>query len=107
MLAYASDFVLLGTALRPHARSWILGDTFMASLDHAIWFHRAARVDDWLLYAMDSPSAQGARGFARGLIFDRAGRLVASVAQEGVIRDRIQTTTTAPPPSTPSPGSGG
>jgi acyl-CoA thioesterase-2 len=100
LLAYASDYVLLGTALRPHGRSWVQGDTFMASIDHALWFHRAARVDEWLLYAMESPAAQMARGLARGLIFDRAGRLVASVAQEGVIRDRIRTTT-APSSSTP------
>jgi acyl-CoA thioesterase-2 len=58
----------------------------VASLDHAIWFHREARVDEWLLYTMDSPGAQGARGLARGLIYDRAGHLVASVAQEGLIR---------------------
>jgi acyl-CoA thioesterase-2 len=59
----------------------------VASLDHALWFHRAARVDEWLLYTMDSPSAQSARGLARGLIYDRGGRLVASVAQEGLMRD--------------------
>jgi acyl-CoA thioesterase-2 len=59
----------------------------VASIDHALWFHRAARVDEWLLYAMDSPSAQGARGLARGLIYDAAGRLVASVAQEGLMRE--------------------
>jgi acyl-CoA thioesterase-2 len=58
----------------------------VASLDHALWFHRAARLDDWLLYSMDSPSAQGARGLARGLIHDRAGRLVASAVQEGLMR---------------------
>jgi acyl-CoA thioesterase-2 len=59
----------------------------VASIDHALWFHRAARVDEWLLYTMDSPSAQSARGLARGLIYDRGGRLVASVAQEGLMRD--------------------
>jgi acyl-CoA thioesterase-2 len=58
----------------------------MASLDHALWFHRDFRADDWLLYSIDSPSAQGSRGLARGQIFDRAGRLVASTAQEGLIR---------------------
>jgi acyl-CoA thioesterase-2 len=74
------------TALRPHGLSFLDGRTVVASIDHALWFHREGRVDDWLLYAMDSPSARGARGFARGLIFDRAGRLIASVAQEGLMR---------------------
>lgn len=87
LLAYASDHNLLPTALLPHARSWISGDTVVASIDHAMWFHRPLRVDDWLLYSMDSPSAQGARGLARGQIFDRSGRLVASVAQEGLMRE--------------------
>jgi acyl-CoA thioesterase-2 len=87
LLAYATDHALITTALRPHGRSWVLHDTLMASLDHALWFHRPARFDEWLLYVMDSPSAQAARGLARGQIFDRAGRLVASVAQEGLIRD--------------------
>ncbi|MGZ6142702.1 MAG: acyl-CoA thioesterase, partial [Myxococcales bacterium] len=87
LLAYASDNNLIPTALRPHGKSWFGGKMIVASIDHAMWFHRDARVDDWLLYAMDSPSAQGARGFARGLIFDRGGRLVASVAQEGLIRE--------------------
>jgi acyl-CoA thioesterase-2 len=87
ILAYASDYQLVGTALRPHGRSWFQPSMCVASIDHALWFHRAARVDDWLLYAMDSPSAQGARGLARGLIFDSGGRLVASVAQEGLMRE--------------------
>jgi acyl-CoA thioesterase-2 len=87
ILAYASDYQLVGTALRPHGRSWFQRSMVVASLDHALWFHRAARVDDWLLYAMDSPSAQGARGLARGLVYDRGGRLVASVAQEGLMRE--------------------
>jgi acyl-CoA thioesterase-2 len=87
ILAYASDYTLVGTALRPHGRSWFQRSMIVASLDHALWFHRDARVDDWLLYAMDSPSAQGARGLARGLVFDRRGRLVASVAQEGLMRE--------------------
>jgi acyl-CoA thioesterase II len=87
ILAYASDYQLLGTALRPHGRSWYQPSMVVASLDHALWFHRAARIDDWLLYSMDSPSAQGARGLARGLVFDRGGRLVASVAQEGLMRE--------------------
>ncbi len=86
MLAYASDFGLLGTATYPHAISYYQPGVQMASLDHAIWFHRPFRVDDWLLYSIDSPSAQSSRGLARGQIFNRAGELVASVAQEGLIR---------------------
>lgn len=86
ILAYASDFDLLGTALLPHAHSWYGDEMISASIDHAVWFHRELRVDDWLLYAMDSPTTQGARGFSRGQIFDRQGRLVASVAQESLIR---------------------
>ncbi|WP_028009247.1 acyl-CoA thioesterase II [Solimonas flava] len=87
VLAYASDFHLLSTALRPHARTWLTDSMAVASIDHAIWFHRELRVDDWLLYAMDSPTAQGARGLSRGLIYDRAGRLVASVVQENLMRE--------------------
>lgn len=86
VLAYASDFNLLSTALLPHGRSWFGKDMIVASIDHAIWFHRTLRADDWLLYVMDSPSAQGARGFSRGLIYDRQKRLVASVAQESLMR---------------------
>lgn len=86
MLAYASDFHLLGTTTFPHAISYYQPNVQMASLDHALWFHRPLRVDEWLLYSCDSPSASGARGLARGLIYDRAGRLVASSAQEGLIR---------------------
>lgn len=86
LLAYASDFHLLGTTTFPHAISYYQPNVQMASLDHALWFHRPFRADDWLLYAIDSPSAQGARGLARGQIFDRDGRLVASSAQEGLIR---------------------
>jgi acyl-CoA thioesterase II len=88
LLAYVSDYNLLDTATVPHGASFLRGDLVMASIDHAIWFHRSARVDDWLLYSMDSPSTSGARGFARGSVFDRTGRLVASVAQEGLIRLR-------------------
>lgn len=87
LLAYASDNNLIPTALRPHGKSWFGGKLVVASIDHGMWFHRDARVDDWLLYSMDSPSAQAARGFARGQIFDRKGRLVASVAQEGLMRE--------------------
>lgn len=86
LLAYASDFQLLGTATFPHGISYYQPNVQMASLDHALWFHRAFRADDWLLYAIDSPSAQSSRGLARGMIYDRAGRLVASTAQEGLIR---------------------
>ncbi len=86
LLAYASDFHLLGTATFPHGISYYQPNVQMASLDHALWFHRPFRADDWLLYAIDSPSAQGGRGLARGQVFDRHGRLVASTAQEGLIR---------------------
>ncbi len=86
LLAFMSDYGLLTTAVLPHQNALIDHDLFLASLDHAIWFHRDMRVDDWLLYATDSPSASNARGFTRGRIFDQAGRLVASVAQEGLIR---------------------
>ncbi len=86
LLAYASDFHLLGTATFPHGISYYQPNVQMASLDHALWFHRTFRADDWLLYSIDSPSAQGSRGLARGQIFDRSGRLVASTAQEGLIR---------------------
>ncbi len=86
LLAYASDFHLLGTATFPHGISYYQPNVQMASLDHALWFHRPFRADEWLLYSIDSPTAQGARGLARGLIFDRDGKLVASTAQEGLIR---------------------
>ena len=86
VIAYASDFTLLGTSALPHGLSWARGELKGASLDHAIWFHRPARADEWLLYATDSPWSGGGRGFNRGRIFNRDGELVASVAQEGVIR---------------------
>jgi len=86
MLAYASDFHLIGTATFPHGISYLQPNVQMASLDHAMWFHRPFRVDEWLLYSCDSPSAQGARGLARGQVFSSDGRLVASTAQEGLIR---------------------
>ncbi len=86
LLAYVSDYELLGTALVPHGRLQDLQHLMMASIDHAMWFHRNVRVDDWLLYSTDSPSASGARGFARGGIFSRDGRLVASTCQEGLLR---------------------
>ncbi|MFQ5634044.1 MAG: acyl-CoA thioesterase [Gammaproteobacteria bacterium] len=89
LLAYISDFQLLGTAAIPHAAQDILRDNLqMASLDHAIWIHSRCRVDEWLLFSYDSPRASGARGFARGLVFSQDGVLVASTAQEGLIRVR-------------------
>jgi len=87
LLAYVSDMSLLDTSLLPHGKS-IFSDIQVASLDHAMWFHRPFRADDWLLYAQDSPSASGGRGFNRGAIYRRDGTLVASVAQEGLIRPR-------------------
>ena len=88
LLAYVSDFHLLETATLPHGLSFQTGDVLLASLDHGMWFHRSFRIDDWLLYALISPSSSGARGMAFGRIFDRAGRLVASTAQEGLMRVR-------------------
>ncbi len=86
LLAYASDHGLLGVALRPHGLVFLHHRMQAASLDHAMWFHRPVRLDDWLLYSMDSPSTSGARGLARGQIFTRDGVLVASTAQEGLMR---------------------
>jgi acyl-CoA thioesterase-2 len=86
LLAYVSDYWLLDTSTMPHGSSFLRGNLVMASIDHAIWFHRPARVDDWLLYSLDSPSTSGARGFARGSFYSRDGVLVASTAQEGLIR---------------------
>lgn len=86
LLTYMSDMTLLDNVVLPHGRRGALGPLMVASIDHALWFHRPARVDDWLLYVQDSPSAAGARGFARGSIFARDGTLVASVAQEGLMR---------------------
>ncbi len=86
VLAYLSDWTLLDTTTLPHAVSFAQDNIQVASLDHAMWFHREFRADEWLLYVQDSPSAGGARGFNRGSIFNRAGDLVASVAQEGLVR---------------------
>jgi acyl-CoA thioesterase-2 len=86
LLAYISDYYLIGTAMRPHGISLATPGVIVASIDHAMWFHRPMRVDEWLLYSMESPSASGARGFARGNLFSRDGRLVASTAQEGLLR---------------------
>jgi acyl-CoA thioesterase-2 len=89
LLAYISDYELLGTATLPHGNLSVLrGELQMASLDHAMWFHRDCRVDDWLLFSFDSPSASGARGLARGQVFTRDGVLAVSTAQEGLIRVR-------------------
>jgi acyl-CoA thioesterase-2 len=85
LLTYVSDYHLLATATMPHGVNFL--ELQVASIDHAIWFHRDLRVDDWMLYAIDSPSASGARGFSRGAIYARDGNLVASVAQEGLIRE--------------------
>jgi acyl-CoA thioesterase II len=88
VLAYLSDLTLLDTSTFAHGRALFDPDIQAASLDHAMWFHRPHRLDGWLLYSQDSPSASGARGFTRGLIYSEDGRLVASVAQEGLIRLR-------------------
>lgn len=91
LLAYVSDFFLLETATLPHGLSFTSDSLIMASLDHAMWFHRPLRVDDWLLYHIESPSASGARGFAHASVFSRDGRLVASTAQEGLVRPKRST----------------
>jgi acyl-CoA thioesterase II len=88
MLAYASDMTLLGTCMMPHGVTWMDGRVQTASLDHAVWLHEPFRFDDWLLYTTDSPWSGHSRGFNRGRIYSRDGRLVASVAQEGLIRVR-------------------
>lgn len=86
VLAYASDMTLLDASLVPHHTSVFDREIAPASLDHAMWYHRPFRADDWLLYSHDSPNASGGRGFSRGLVFKRDGTLVASVSQEGLIR---------------------
>lgn len=88
LLAYASDFNFLPTALQPHGVSFAQPNMQVATIDHAMWFHRDFRMDDWVLYAIDSPSANGQRGLVRGQIYTRDGVLVASTIQEGVMRDR-------------------
>ena len=88
LLAYASDFHLIGTTMFPHGVSFLQPNVQVASLDHAMWFHRPFRADEWLLYSCDSPTAQGARGLARGMVYTEDGRLVASTAQEGLVRIR-------------------
>lgn len=91
LLAYASDFNFLITAMLPHGVSWLTPGMQVASLDHAMWFHRPFRFDDWLLYDVESPFAGGARGLVTGRFYTRDGTLVASVAQEGLMRDRRST----------------
>ncbi|WP_296718243.1 acyl-CoA thioesterase II [Erythrobacter sp.] len=90
IITYASDYTLLGTSALPHGLSWMRNELVGASLDHAIWFHRDARADEWLLYATDAPWSGSGRGFNRGRIFNQAGELVASVAQEGMMRKRVK-----------------
>ena len=86
LMAYVSDFELLATSTLPHALPFTRGSVMLASLDHALWFHREFRMDEWLLYSMESPNASGARGFARGQFFARDGQLIASTTQEGLVR---------------------
>lgn len=88
LLAYSSDYGLLRTASLPHQTKLMTKKTLFASLDHAMWFHREFKMDEWLLFSTDSPSASNSRGFTRGSIFDQQGNLIASVAQEGLIRIR-------------------
>lgn len=88
LLAYCSDFAFLTTAMRPHGKTWLDPTMQVASVDHAMWFHRPLRMDQWLLHSIDSPSASGARGLVRGSFFTRDGILVASTAQEGLFRQR-------------------
>nr|WP_231595157.1 acyl-CoA thioesterase II [Salinibacterium sp. SWN1162] len=85
-LAYASDYSILESIMRRHGLAWVTPGIKVASLDHAMWWHRDARVDEWLLYVQESPNAIGGRGLSQGRIYDRAGRLIASVAQEGMVR---------------------
>ena len=86
LMAYASDMNLLGSSLRPHGLTWFKGGVMTASLDHAMWFHGPAQFEDWHLYTMDAPFTGGARGFNRGTIYNQNGQLMASVAQEGLMR---------------------
>ena len=88
MLAYASDFTLLDTALIRHGKLLFDPDLQLASLDHAMWFHRPFVADEWILYVQESPSASGARGFCRGLLYARDGGLIASAVQEGLMRKK-------------------
>lgn len=96
LLAYVSDFYFVGTSLLPHGVSWLTPGMQVASLDHALWFHADLRADDWLLHSMESPRASAGRGLVRGRVFTQDGRLVASCAQEGLIRFRKPTTGPSP-----------
>ena len=91
LLAYVSDFTFVTTALLPHGVSWLTAGMQVASIDHAMWFHRPFRCDEWLLHDIESPTAHGARGLVRGRIFTREGLLIASTMQEGLIRRRSAT----------------
>jgi acyl-CoA thioesterase-2 len=89
LLAYVSDFSFVTTALEPHGASWVSAPNLqIASIDHVMWFHRPFRIDEWLVHVMESPTAHGARGLARGRVFTRDGRLVATTGQEGLLRQR-------------------
>lgn len=92
LLAYASDMNLLGSSMRPHALTWMRSRVMTASLDHAMWFHAPVQFDQWHLYTMDAPFTGGGRGFNRGAIYDQSGRLIASVAQEGLMRPKREKT---------------
>ena len=91
LLGYAADLNFLPVALQPHGKGFLEEDMQVATVDHSMWFHRPVNLNDWLLYTIDSPSAQNGRGFVRGAFYDRQGRLIASTAQEGVIRQRVTT----------------
>jgi acyl-CoA thioesterase-2 len=86
VVTYASDMSIIDSILKPHEISWDAGASMVVSLDHCMWFHRPFRADKWLLFDQDSPNAYGARGLARGLLFDESGRLVVSLVQEGLVR---------------------
>jgi acyl-CoA thioesterase-2 len=88
LLAYASDHGFLATAMFPHGVTFFSGEVQVASLDHVMWFHAPFRVDEWLLHVIDSPAARGSRALVRGRVFTQDGRLVASTAQEGLLRKR-------------------
>jgi acyl-CoA thioesterase-2 len=96
LLAYVSDYELIGTATLPHGLHATRGGLQLASLDHAMWFHRPVRVDQWMLFSLQSPSAAGARGFSQGHVFTRDGVLVATLAQEGLMRPRVAPAVTPP-----------
>ena len=97
VIAYASDISIIDSVLRPHELRWKAGRSMVVSLDHCMWFHRPFRADQWLLVDQESPNAYGARGLARGLIFDEEGRLVVSLVQEGLVRVRTQDRTPREP----------